>query len=113
MVKKIRIDGKVSPDNPVSYKVVATETITPKRVNSDDSVQAKTAQGFVGSGMDILQTRGEIRLIDLDRPEAATVYVDGQVVDPSNYSASIAGLDSTTLALLASIAIAVYILTTS
>jgi len=55
-------------------------------INPDDEISGSTASGFVLAGTDSYAFDGEITDFTVDNPDAVTVYLDGEQVDPDRYS---------------------------
>ncbi|WP_405231127.1 hypothetical protein [Lentisalinibacter salinarum] len=87
--KVVVIDGSAS-DDAVPYRLVVTGEIQkaegdieghPATINDEASIDGEIATGRIRSGIDTYYVYGEIRVIALGDPSAATIYVDGEPVE--------------------------------
>lgn len=96
-----RIDPEEYPDHVISIvgsgpradysfsvgEDIDTSTANGASLNPQDEVSGSTAMGFVGSGTDSYTFSGE--LFDIEIEGDATVFLDGESIDPDEYSPNI------------------------
>ncbi|AGN00964.1 hypothetical protein L593_05075 [Salinarchaeum sp. Harcht-Bsk1] len=76
-----------SPSNKIDYSLTVTEVVEEgSNANSEDSASGTSASGVVAGGTDDYAFAGE--LVSFDATGDVTLTVDGETVDPANYSDS-------------------------
>ena len=57
-------------------------------INSSDEIDGSTATGYVLGGTDSYRFAGEITDLTVDDPDAVSIYLDGEEVDPARFGGS-------------------------
>ena len=57
-------------------------------INSGDEIDGSTASGYVLGGTDSYRFAGEITDLTVDDPDAVSIYLDGEEVDPARFGGS-------------------------
>jgi hypothetical protein len=57
-------------------------------INSSDEISESTASGYVLGGTDSYRFAGEITDLAIDDPDAVSIYLDGEEVDPARFGGS-------------------------